>query len=76
MEYEVVWRIQLDAETPDEAARMALTTVRDSFSDATFFEVTNRETGETETIDAAEVEIAEDLAGLDIEDYTEGAIEG
>ena len=51
-EYEVNWRIQVEAETFDEAARIALDIVRDCSSEATFFEVTNRETGEIETIDA------------------------
>jgi DNA polymerase III alpha subunit len=63
-EYEVNWRIQVEAETPDEAAREALAIMRDQFSEATFFEVTDRETGETETIDAALLEVAEDLDNL------------
>jgi hypothetical protein len=53
MEYEVIWRIQVDAETPDEAAREAFDCMRDQGSDATVMEVTNPETGETEEIDAA-----------------------
>jgi acetolactate synthase regulatory subunit len=53
MEFDVIWRIQVEAETPDEAARIALSIVRDRGSDATFFNVTNIETGETEEIDAA-----------------------
>ena len=56
MEYEVIWRIQVDAETPDEAARMAFEIMRDPDSDATVMEVTNIETEETEEIDAALLE--------------------
>ena len=52
MEFDVIWRIQVEAETPDEAARIALNIVRDRGLDATFFNVTNTETGETEEIDA------------------------
>jgi len=53
MEFEVTWKIQLEAETHEEAARMALEIVRDRCSEATVFEVKNTETGETEEIDAA-----------------------
>lgn len=68
MEYEVIWRIQIEAETPDEAAREALNIVRDHCSDATFFEVTNRETGETETIDA---DLLSDEERSDLDGLTE-----
>ena len=53
MEYNVIWEIQVEAETADEAARLALEAMRDPFSEATVFEVTNCETQETEEIDAA-----------------------
>jgi hypothetical protein len=51
MEYEIIWRIQLDAESPEDAARIALEIQRDAFSEATVFEVTNKDTGEMEEID-------------------------
>ena len=38
-EYEVVWRIQLDATSPREAAEKALKYQRDRGSDAVVFEV-------------------------------------
>jgi hypothetical protein len=63
-EYEVIWRIQVEAETPDEAARECLAIIRDQFSEDTVFEVKNTETGETETIDAGLLEVAEDLDNL------------
>jgi hypothetical protein len=48
MEFLVSWKIELEAETMEEAAREALKIIRDKDSDATFFDVTNMATGETE----------------------------
>lgn len=39
--YRVVWEIDLDAETPEDAARKALAIHRDPGSTATFFTVTS-----------------------------------
>jgi hypothetical protein len=53
MEYEVIWKIQLDADTPALAAEAALDMFRHG-SDCTFFEVTDPQTGRTFEIDAGD----------------------
>ena len=50
-DYEVTWQIDSDAETPRKAAAEALAIMRDPFSSAVVFEVKDRKTGETVTID-------------------------
>lgn len=52
--YSVVWAIDIDAESPEEAAQKALQYQRDPNSTATVFNVENVETGEQSTIDTAE----------------------
>jgi hypothetical protein len=52
MEYNVVWNIQIEAETPEEAARLALEIQRDPSSEATYFNVTDSQTGELSVVDA------------------------
>lgn len=54
MEYLVSWDIQLEADTPREAAEIAQAIQRDPFSVATGFRVTNPETGENWHIDTEE----------------------
>jgi hypothetical protein len=41
MEFKINWKIEIDAETPLDAAREALRVQRDSGSTATVFEVTD-----------------------------------
>ena len=41
MEYHVTWEIDLDADSPREAAEKALEIQRDVFLDALYFEVTD-----------------------------------
>ena len=41
MEYHVTWEIELDADSPREAAEKALAVQRDIFLDALYFEVTD-----------------------------------
>ena len=41
--YRVVWEIELDAESPEDAAREALAIQRDPESEATFFDVRSPE---------------------------------
>jgi hypothetical protein len=50
MSYLVTWKINVEAETADEAARRALEIQRDPDSTATVFDVVDEETGESETI--------------------------
>jgi len=50
-QYRVVWEIDIDAETPDDAAEAALLVQRDPDSIATFFTVEDLETGERASID-------------------------
>jgi hypothetical protein len=50
MLYRVVWEIDIDAQSPDEAARGALTIHRDPFSIATHFTVRD-ETGHLYDVD-------------------------
>ena len=54
-EYHVTWEIDLDAESPREAAEKALHIHRNPESIATVFDVTD-ETGHTERIDLDEAE--------------------
>lgn len=59
--YDVVWRIQIDAETPREAAEQALRIHRDPNSIATVFEIRREniscvlDNGEFEEIDLCKV---------------------
>ena len=39
--YNVVWEIEIDADSPEEAAKEALAVQRDRFSDAVYFTVTD-----------------------------------
>lgn len=50
-DYLVFWKIDMDVDTPQEAAARALITTRDPESTATVFEVRNKATGETVTVD-------------------------
>lgn len=53
MEYKVTWTIDLDADSPREAAKEALAIQRDVFLDAVYFEVTDPD-GKTVGIDLGE----------------------
>ena len=50
-EYQVVWKIEIDADNATEAAARALIIQRDPESTATVFEVSERHKGEAVTID-------------------------
>ena len=52
--YEIVWRIELDADSSREAAEKALAIQRDVFSSAVCFEVTPTGTNQTDRIDLEE----------------------
>jgi len=52
--YLVEWSIDIDAETPEEAAKLALEVQRDPESQGLFFEVTDDKTGECVTVDLFE----------------------
>lgn len=52
--YEVVWRIDISAKSPLDAARQALEIHRDPFSTATFFEVINKKTKKLTIVDMEE----------------------
>lgn len=54
-EYLVAWRIDLDVDSPQEAALNALAVQRDSQSSATVFDVTD-ERGATVTVDLADLD--------------------
>ncbi|SRR5579885_1513013 len=54
VEYRVSWKIDLDADSPEQAARAALRIQRDPTSIATVFEVTPRAGGKTVTVDLGE----------------------
>lgn len=55
--YIVIWTIDiLDADTPEEAARLALAMQRDNESIATVFEVKNRDTARETVVNLAEGE--------------------
>lgn len=49
--YIVTWKIDMETDTPEEAAARALICQRDPQSTATVFEVTDKDTGETVTVD-------------------------
>ena len=53
MEYVVRWVIELDAESPEEAAKLALAIQRDTASIATHFTVKDEQGMETEEIGRA-----------------------
>jgi len=53
-EYRVIWEIDIDAESPREAAQEALRVQRDRFSDAVVFVVENDEEGTIDQIDLLE----------------------
>jgi hypothetical protein len=57
--FEVTWTIELDADTPEAAALIALDIQRDYESIATCFSVTN-----LETLDATTVHITTPLASM------------
>lgn len=54
-QYRVTWEIDIEAETPEEAARKALAIQRNPASTATVFNVT-AEDGEMEDVDITELE--------------------
>lgn len=49
--YLVTWEIDMDADSPEEAARDALRIQRKADSIATVFDVTDTETGDNVTVD-------------------------
>ena len=55
-EYTVTWTIELDAESPADAARQALAIQRDPESIATFFTVRNNEGGTSHDVDLWEID--------------------
>ena len=55
-EYHIVWKIELDADSYEEAALAALATMRDSASIATVFSVTDRKTSICKDIDTEDLE--------------------
>lgn len=50
-EFLVIWEIDVSADTSAEAASEALRIQRDLFSEATFFTVVDKKTGEKATVD-------------------------
>jgi hypothetical protein len=46
-QYRVMWEIDIEADTPEEAAREAQITHRDAFSEANCFDVEDQATGLT-----------------------------
>lgn len=52
-QYLITWEIELDADSPEEAAEEALRIHRDPDSEATVFDVMQQSTGETVCIDVA-----------------------
>jgi hypothetical protein len=50
-EFLVIWEIDISADTSAEAAAEALRIQRDPFSEATFFTVVDKKTGEKRTVD-------------------------
>lgn len=55
MEYLIVWEIELDAGSPEEAARLALKIIRDKASMAHVFKVYD-ESGEEHSIDLDQID--------------------
>lgn len=51
--YFIGWEIELDASSPEEAAREALVIMRDPNSTATVFDITDTESGVKVVVDAA-----------------------
>jgi hypothetical protein len=51
MEFNVIWKIDLDAESPLEAAQLALQMMRDERSTATVFTVVDSETKQVTQVD-------------------------
>lgn len=51
MNYVVSWHIDVEADSPEEAAREALRIQRDADSIATVFEVVDRDTSEHHVVD-------------------------
>lgn len=54
--YKVMWEIELEADTAEDAARQALNIQRDPESIALLFDVENTETGELDLIDLLDCE--------------------
>lgn len=54
MEYQVNWFINLDADSPKEAAELARKIQQDPESIATLYHVENEETGEKQIVDLME----------------------
>lgn len=54
--YLVQWEIELDAESPEHAARHALTIHRNPESIATVFDVTSVQTGKSKRIDLTDLD--------------------
>ena len=50
-DYKATWTIELYARSPEEAAHKALAIQRDMYSMATFFVVTDKNTGRTTEVD-------------------------
>jgi hypothetical protein len=57
-EYRVEWTIDIEADTPREAAEKALAIQRDGFSRATVFDVHEKDADEGVTVD---LEVGEDF---------------
>ena len=54
--YHVVWEIDIDAKSPEAAAKEALAIMQDPASTATVFDVTEENTDKTVTIDTERLE--------------------
>jgi len=53
-EYLVTWEIDIEADSPEEAAKRALLIQRDQGSEATIFNVTEENSDKTQIIDGCE----------------------
>lgn len=53
-EYLVTWKIDIDADSPKEAAQKALMIQRDNESEATYFEIKDKKTKKVTKIDLEE----------------------
>ena len=77
MNFKIVWEIEIEAETFEEAAMEALRIQRDTESTATVFQVTNTDTEETDEIDVQDLQdidipandLPDIIGGGDKEDY-------
>ena len=58
VEYDILWRIGLDANSPKDAAEKALEVQRDSSSESTVFDVID-ENGKAHTVDLETGEISD-----------------